>query len=138
MFNFTFLTPEKKLIEDVPVQEVFLPGHLGEMHILPGHAPMMTTMRTGVLKYRLEGSQKLEVAAISWGYAQVSPQGVNILAETAETPEEIDTARAKLAEKKAETELGNLDLDAELIEKNIAKLERARIRQEVAEQKPSR
>jgi F-type H+-transporting ATPase subunit epsilon len=86
-----------------------------------------------VLRYTLEGSDKEQVAAVSWGYAQVTPLGVNILAETAETPKDIDLTRAQMAEKKAETELANLDLDAEMIEKYLSKLERARIRREVAE-----
>lgn len=133
MFQLTLLTPQKKLLVDESVEEVFIPGYEGEMHILPGHAPLMSMMGTGVMKYRKAGEGKLTPIAISWGYAEVSPSGMNVLAETAETAEEIDLGRAKAAEKKAETELANLDLDQEMIEKYLHKLERARVRQEVAQ-----
>ena len=130
MFSLTLLTPQKKMLVDEPVEEVFVPGFLGEMHILPGHAPLMTVMSTGVLRYRVAGEAMREVA-VSWGYCEVSPKGVSVLAETAETPEEIDLERAKLAQGRAETNLTNLSLEAEVIAKNLKKLDRSRVRQDI-------
>ena len=129
MFQLTILTPVKKMLVDVEVEEVFVPAFGGEMHILPGHSPLMTTMKTGVLRYKTAGEEK--TVAISWGYAQVSPTGMSVLAETAETPEEIDTDRAKAAEARAAKELENLDMEAKLIERSLAKLERAKVRQDI-------
>ncbi len=97
----TLVTPEKKLLTDVEVEEVFVPGFRGELNILPGHAPLMTTLSTGVMRYRLKGSTELKSVVVSWGYCEVNPNGVLILAETAERAEEIDQDRALAAWKLA-------------------------------------
>jgi F-type H+-transporting ATPase subunit epsilon len=97
MFTLTLVSPEKKILTDVPIEEVFVPGYRGELNILPGHAPLMTTLNTGVLRFRRQGSSTIETAAISWGYCEVHPNGVNVLAETIELPEEIDLVRAENA-----------------------------------------
>src|SRR5690606_33595712 len=105
MFKFTFVTPEKKIVTDLEVDEVIVPAYRGELNILPGHSPLVTTLNIGVLKYRAKGSTTFESAVVSWGYCEVDPQGVNVLAETAETLEEISKERAELALKKAESRL---------------------------------
>jgi F-type H+-transporting ATPase subunit epsilon len=69
--------------------------------------------------------------AISWGYAQVTPNGVNVLAETAERPEDIDIGRADLALKSAEERISTESLDPEMLRKLSAKIARARVRKEV-------
>jgi F-type H+-transporting ATPase subunit epsilon len=90
MFKLNFATPEKKIVTDQELEEISLPAFRGELNILPGHSPLMTTLEAGVLSYRLKGgtSQKL---AIGWGYCQVSPEGVNVLAETAADAADINT-----------------------------------------------
>lgn len=132
MFTLNLVTPEKKLVAGAEIEEVFVPAYRGELNILPGHAPLMTTLSTGILRYRFKGESELHPVAISWGYCQVSPVGVNILAETAERPEEIDLARVNAARAKAAEKLALSDLNEEDLAKYQGKVERARIREEVA------
>ena len=133
-FELNFLTPEKKILWNQEVEEVFVPGHNGEMNILPSHSPLMTTLTAGVLKYRLKGESKIEKAIVTWGYCEVTPKGVNILAETAETQSEVDLVRAENAEKKAIEMLADPTLDATLVRKYTNKLQRAELRKELAKE----
>lgn len=130
MFTLTLVTPEKKLVAGAEIEEVFVPAFKGELNILPGHAPLMTTLETGDLRYRLKGESKLNHVAISWGYCQVNPQGVNILAETAERPEDIDVARADQTLKASEEKM-MAEATPEDLEKYRKKIARATVRKEV-------
>jgi F-type H+-transporting ATPase subunit epsilon len=69
---------------------VIVPAFRGQLGILPGHAPLVSTLAAGTLKVRLKGETKMKAAAISWGYLEVNPSGVVVLAETADWPEELD------------------------------------------------
>jgi F-type H+-transporting ATPase subunit epsilon len=89
MFKLNLMTPEKKLVAGEELDEVTVPAFKGELNILPGHVPLMTTLEPGILSYRLKNGGTARVA-IGWGYCQVSPEGVNILAELACTAGEID------------------------------------------------
>ena len=100
MFTLNILTPEKKLLTDQEIEEVIVPGFRGQLDVLPGHAPLLTTLNAGALRYRLKGATDYQLVAVSWGYMEVHPGGVVVLAETAETPEEIDRARADLSKKR--------------------------------------
>lgn len=95
MFLLTLVTPQKKLLTDAEIDEVIVPAFRGQLNILPGHAPLMTTLKAGQLKLRRKGESEFKTVAISWGYCEVSPKGVNVLADTAEWPEEIDKGRAE-------------------------------------------
>ncbi len=86
------------LIEDV--ESVTLPGIEGELGILPEHIPLLTTLDTGIMSYK-NSSGNTQAIAVHWGYAQVEGISVRVLAELAETADEIDIERAKDAEKKA-------------------------------------
>lgn len=132
MFTLTLVTPERKILAGAEIEEVFVPGARGELNILPGHAPMMTLLNTGILKYRLKGESSLHSVAVSWGYAQVNPKGVNILAETAERTEDLNVPRIDEAVKKAEAVLAKIDATPEELEKAHKKLVRAAVRREVA------
>lgn len=90
MFKLTIATPEKRVVYDQEVDEVVVPGFRGELDILPGHAPLITTLGSGTLVWKFSHSGHISKAAISWGYCQVSPVGVNILAEIVDRPEEIE------------------------------------------------
>lgn len=90
MLKLTIVTPEKRLLINQEVEELTVPGFKGELNILPGHAPLITTLGTGVMKWKLKGQERQELAVISWGYCQVSPEGVNVLANMAELPSEIN------------------------------------------------
>ena len=95
---------------DLVVEEVFVPGYRGELNILPGHTPLVTVLDTGVLKFKNSSTNETVVAAISWGYCEVRNDNVNILAETAELPRDIDFHRAKDALKLSEEVLCCLPL----------------------------
>jgi F-type H+-transporting ATPase subunit epsilon len=82
---------------------VILPGAAGEMGILPHHAPVLTTLKYGVVKVRRAGAE--HVFAVAGGVAEVQPDLVTVLADAAENVDEIDVARAQLARKRAEEAL---------------------------------
>lgn len=113
MFKLNVLTPERKAVFDQEITEVSVPAYSGEITVLPGHAPMITTLGTGILKYKVKGQDKLFKAVLSWGYCEVVPNGVNVLAEFIQTPEEVaaEVSQQTLAaaEKKLVTEVLNDD-----------------------------
>ncbi len=93
------------------VDIVILPGAAGEMGILPHHAPVLTTLKYGVIKVRRNGEEELFVVA--GGVAEVQPAIITILADAAENIAEIDIVRAKAAKKRAEDALANLSIEAD-------------------------
>jgi len=113
------------------VDAVVLPGAAGEMGILPHHAPVLTTLKYGIIKVRRHGKE--ELFAVAGGVAEVQPSIVTILADAAENIEEIDIVRAKAAKKRAEDALANLspeeDRDAYLVME--AALRRSNLRLDV-------
>jgi F0F1-type ATP synthase epsilon subunit len=88
----------------------------------------MTTLGTGTLRYRAKGATKYETTVVSWGYCEVYPKGVIVLAEVAESLAEIDRARAEAALKKAEAALVDPLLEADQIEMMHRKLQRNQAR----------
>ncbi len=130
--KLNLVTPAKKLLTDLAIDEVFVPADRGELNILPGHAPLVSTLTTGVLRFRKHGATELEQVAISWGYLEISHDAVTVLAETAETPADVDVERARAAEQQSLKALNKLDAAPEDIEKYRAKLERAIVRQAIA------
>lgn len=133
-FKLNLVTPEKRIVTDDEVEEVIIPGHRGQLDILPGHAPLITTLSTGLLKYRLKGSSNFEGVVVSWGYCEVHAEGVTVLAETAESLAEIDRQRAEEALKKAEARLMEPILEPDQIETLQRKLRRAQARLDAANQ----
>jgi F-type H+-transporting ATPase subunit epsilon len=95
--------------DDVDI--VVLPGSAGEMGILPKHAPVLTTLKFGVIKIRRRGKE--ELFAVAGGVAEVQPDIVTILADAAENIEDIDITRAKAAKKRAEDALANLSPESD-------------------------
>ena len=96
------VTPDRPLVRET-VDEVTLPGTEGELGVLPGHTPLLTTLKVGVLSYR-KGEQRFYVA-VSQGFAEVLPDRVTVLAQVAERAEDIDVARAESARQRAELRL---------------------------------
>lgn len=129
-FKLSIVTPVRSLLDRAEVEEVFVPAHRGELNILPGHAPLISTLGEGVLKYRLKEDE--QAVAISWGYLEVSPGEVSILAETAELKEDIDLQRAEKALEKADEFLNREATRPEDIEKYHRKRRRAQARITVA------
>ena len=126
MFKLNVLTPERKAVFDQEITEVTVPAYSGEMTILPGHAPLITTLGTGILKYKLKGVEKTFKAVISWGYCEVAPDAVNVLAEFMQTPEEVIVEAAErnlvAAERKLAIEvLNEADFEAAINETKKAR-----------------
>ncbi|MCB0378754.1 MAG: ATP synthase F1 subunit epsilon [Bdellovibrionales bacterium] len=128
MFALTIVTPTKILVNGAEMEEVFVPAHRGELDIYPGHAPLLSTLTEGVLRYRLKDGGKEEAVAISWGYVEITPGGVQILAETAESKKDIDLQRAEDALSKAIEILENPNAQPEDVEKYHHKRRRAEAR----------
>ncbi|HXG59489.1 MAG TPA: ATP synthase F1 subunit epsilon [Thermoanaerobaculia bacterium] len=103
--QLTVVTRERKII-DAQVDEVVLPGREGELGILPGHTPLLAMLRIGVLRYRTGSA--LNRLVISWGFAEVLPDRVIVLAERGMLPEEVDPAAAEKDRIEAEKELAIL------------------------------
>lgn len=127
MLKLSIVTPEKKIVTDVEVNDLLIPTWGGEINVLEGHAALMTTLTPGVLSFTPVGGESTKVV-VSWGYCEVADNKVNVLAETAERPEEIDSERAQLALKKTDEKLMSPDLDPSQTEKLQWKKERAMVR----------
>jgi F-type H+-transporting ATPase subunit epsilon len=102
-FQLEIVTPERKVVED-RATEMQIPGKTGYLGILPGHAPLITELAVGEIGYRDEKGA-IKRLAVAWGFAEVLPTKVTILAEVAEKAEEIDVARARKAKETAESAL---------------------------------
>ena len=123
------VTPEKALIKEW-VDEVTAPGTEGEFGVLPGHTPFLTTLKIGEISYKKGNATKY--LAVSWGYAEVGPSQVTILAEAAEIAEEIDTKRAEEARARALAILAKKDVEESQFKLAEATLEKTMVRMQVA------
>lgn len=124
------VTPERQLLRETVV-EITIPGPEGALGILPGHAPLMTELGIGELSYRTATSPQPISLAIVRGFAEVLPDRVTLLAETAERAEEIDLNRAEAAKARAEKRLASTDTNIDWDRATVA-LQRAIIRIHVA------
>jgi len=127
-FELEIVTPERLVVQD-KVEEMQLPGRDGYLGILPGHAPLITELGIGQISYRENGRSRY--LAVAWGFAEVLPDRVRILAETAERAEEIDVRRAEQARQRAEQRLRSGDPKIDCLRAQYA-LTRAATRLEVA------
>ena len=121
------VTPERKVAE-AETESVEVPGELGYLGILPGHAPLISLLKTGVLKYRDSRGEK--TLAISGGFMEVSNDVVSVLADLAEERSEIDPAKAEKDRTRAEEELKTASRDT--LEQIRTRLELAQARLAVA------
>jgi len=128
------VSADRSLVNET-VDEVEIPGADGYFGVLPGHTPLLALLGAGELWYR-QGQDKT-FFAIAFGFAEVQPERVTILAQIAEKADEIDIARAEAAKKRAEQRLvqSTVDMDAErariALMKSLIRLQvstRARIR----------
>jgi F-type H+-transporting ATPase subunit epsilon len=107
------VTPDRQVVHE-SVTSVTVPGKNGYLGILPGHAPLLSELKTGELGYTHEGTN--HYLAVCWGFAEVLPDRVIVLAHTAERAEEIDRARAERALERAQERLKKVSdpaIDAE-------------------------
>jgi F-type H+-transporting ATPase subunit epsilon len=86
------IVSQDRMVYQGDADMVILPGEMGEMGILPNHAPLLSTLKFGILKVRLGGRE--EFFTVAGGVAEVQPDIVTVLADAAENVREIDTARA--------------------------------------------
>ena len=114
-----FVTPERAIAHD-DVDEVELPLDGGYAGILPGHAPLLGVLRTGEMWYR-KGADR-SYAFVAAGFAEVTGDRVSILAQVAERAEDIDTARAEAAKRRAEDRLARPVTDFDMERARIALL----------------
>jgi F-type H+-transporting ATPase subunit epsilon len=125
------VTPDRAIAHE-DVDEVQLPGTEGYLGILPGHTPLLTSLKVGQVWYR-KGTEK-SYLSIAFGFAEVLPDRVRLLAQIAERAEEIDVTRAEEEKKRAEqliqaAKSGNADID---LERARVSLMKAMIRIQVA------
>ncbi len=108
------VTPDRAVVRE-DVDEVVVPGSEGELGILPGHTPLLATLKVGELWYR-QGQEKHYIA-IAFGFVEVLPDRVTVLAQIAERAQDIDIVRAERAKQRAEERLakpsaqGDLDFE---------------------------
>ena len=128
-FKLEIVTPEKKVV-DTAAEEVQIPGKNGYLGVLPGHAPLITELAVGEIIY-CENSNEQRLA-VAWGFAEVLPDKVTILAESAERPAEIDVERARKAKERAEQRLTSGDTEVD-VDRALNALHRAESRLDVAQ-----
>jgi F-type H+-transporting ATPase subunit epsilon len=118
-FQFDLVSPERLLLSG-EVEQVDVPGSEGDFGVLAGHAPMVTALRPGILTIKRDGGEIRVV--ILGGFAEVSPSGLTVLADSAAAVEDFD--RVTLAEhiSAAEARIAKLDAGA-LLDKEIARLD---------------
>ena len=107
-----------RALVDARVDEVEIPGADGYFGVLPGHTPLLALLGAGELWYRRGGEKHF--FAIAFGFAEVQPDRVTILAEIAEPAHEIDIARAEAAKKRAEERLARPPIDIDFERARIA------------------
>src|SRR5688500_5895666 len=122
------VTPDRALVTE-EVDEVQLPGAEGYFGVLPGHTPLLATLQVGELWYR-QGQEK-HYLSIAFGFVEVQPDRVAILAQIAEPAAEIDAARAEAARKRADERLSRPTPDVDFERARIALL-KALVRLQVA------
>jgi F-type H+-transporting ATPase subunit epsilon len=123
------VTPDREVVRE-EVDELEIPGSEGYFGVLPGHAPLFSELKVGQVAYR-KGTH-WSYLAVAWGFVEVLPDQVRILAETAERAQEIDVERAMRAKQRAEELIsrGGEDVD---YNRALVALERAMVRIQVSQ-----
>jgi len=104
------VTPDRAIVKE-QVDEVEIPGADGYFGVLPGHTPMLASLTVGEMWYR-KGQERFYLG-VAFGFAEVLPDRVTILAQMAERPEDIDVGRAEAAKKRAEARITQLKSDVD-------------------------
>ncbi|PYS53511.1 MAG: F0F1 ATP synthase subunit epsilon [Acidobacteria bacterium] len=126
--DLTIVTPERAVVHE-EVGELQIPGAEGYFGVLPGHAPLFSELKVGEVGYRK--GDRWFFLAVAWGFVEVLPNQVRILAETAERANEIDVERANRAKQRAEERIsrGGEEID---YQRALVALERALVRIQVS------
>jgi F-type H+-transporting ATPase subunit epsilon len=109
-FEFELVSPERLLLSE-PVEMVVIPGAEGDFGVLPGHSPMITGVRTGVISI-YEGGNVNRRIFVAGGFAEVTTERCTVLAEQAVALEDADRASAEARIKQAEEALSAADTDS--------------------------
>ena len=119
-FQLEIVTPEKLVVRG-QAEEMQIPGKNGYLGILPGHAPLISELSVGQISYR--NGNETHYLCVAWGFAEVLPDKVTILAETAERGEDVDCERAQKAKERAEKRLtsGDPDVDVQRAQDALAR-----------------
>src|SRR5690242_10262458 len=127
-FELEVATPERLIVQEL-VTEAQIPARDGYIGVLPGHAPLVAELKTGVLSYMAGG--QMRYLAIHGGFVEVLPEMVRVLADLGERAEEIDVHRAQIALERAQKTLeeAHVDLDPAAA---LAEMQRAQSRLEAA------
>ena len=118
--KLTVVTPEKEILKNVEVSELLVPGKNGELGILHGHVPMVSSLGSGLLKYKRTDEDKdiVEELAVSWGFLEVqADSSIIVLAESGLTGRELNRAEAEKKLSEIEKKLEDLTLSPEEIRK---------------------
>ena len=129
MLNLEIVTPEKKVFDD-SVDAVSVPTTNGEIGVLPNHAPLISTLKPGILTISNRGTT--ERMAIAGGFVEVSTNKVSILADVAERADEIDIESARTERESAERVLGAWNGTEDAFEAERERLEKAQARLSLA------
>ena len=128
-FQLEIVTPEKLVVKET-ADEVQIPGKAGYLDVLPGHAPLITELMIGEISFKHGGTT--EHLSVAWGFAEVLPDKVTILAQTAERAEDIDVKRAQEAKVRAEAALARAEADLDF-DATLSAFKRSEVRLKVAE-----
>jgi F-type H+-transporting ATPase subunit epsilon len=131
--DLTIVTPDRAVVHEA-VHEIQIPGSEGYLGILPGHAPLFSELKVGEVAYRIR--DRWLFLAVAWGFVEVLPDEVRILAETAELAAEIDVERATRARQRAEQRIAKGGDDTDY-KRALVALERALIRIQVSRKSTS-
>lgn len=123
--HLEIVTPEKKVFDE-KVDVVNIPTVRGEVGILPNHAPLISSLKPGILSYTTKGATERMV--IAGGFVEVNSNKVSILADVAERSDEIDAEAARNERDAAEKVLGSWKGTEEELEAELEKLEKSRAR----------
>lgn len=107
MLKLEIITPESRVV-DAEVDAVTVPTASGEAGILPNHAPLISTVKPGVLTYSAKGAS--DRLAVSGGFVEVSNNKVAVLVDSAEAAGDLDAAAAKAGRDDAEKQIGSIGL----------------------------
>lgn len=125
----------ERLVYSDQIDMMMAPGIDGELGILPHHAPLMTLLKSGELRIR-KGNDEIDMA-VTGGFLEVRPDRIIVLADAAERAEEIDTARAEAARKRAQERLVHVGPETDKARAEAA-LRRALIRLQISEKRKKR
>jgi F-type H+-transporting ATPase subunit epsilon len=118
--HLQIVSADRSLVNEPRVDEVEIPGSEGYFGVLPGHTALLALLGAGELWYR-KGQEKFYLS-VAFGFAEVLPDRVTILAQIAERADEIDASRAEAAKKRAEQRLAAAAVDVDFERARIALL----------------